>query len=116
MSVKSFFQQCGYDVYVKSSNQLHICKDKTCMTVEIIMDKNWYTKEYALDHMLIPKNDIRTNSDWVCMTSRDKSQFKIFPMCVVKTAQQVYKESSGSKKDIIYAIDIQFGDKKLYFV
>jgi hypothetical protein len=50
------------------------------------------------------------------MTSRDKSQFKIFPMCVVKTAQQVYKESSGSKKDIIYAIDIQFGDKKLYFV
>ena len=73
------------------------------MSVEFIVDKNWYGKEYALHHMFIPKDDIHTNRDWLCMVSRDGTRYKMFPMSEVRSAEQMY----NSKKQIVYVMPLK---------
>ena len=73
------------------------------MSVEFLVDRNWYGKEYALHHMFIPKDDIHTNSDWLCMLSRDGTGFKMFPMSAVRSAPQMY----SSKQEIMYVMSMK---------
>ena len=120
MSIKAFFQQKGYDVYWILRSKLHICKDKSYMSVEIIIDTNWVSQEYLINDVFIPKHSIHTNCDWLCVMNRDKTNFYIVPMCVVKASQQVSKESNGSMRNILYAMDTQMVQQSnkgaMYFV
>lgn len=75
------------------------------MIAEFIVDKTWYGKRYSLSDIFIPIHDVHTDSEWLCVMNRNRDDYYILPMSVVKSAQIVYNE-----RGFFYAIDARIID------
>ena len=120
MDIGKFFAELGYKVLPMGNNQVLLIKGKVHMTMEIMIDLNWYTFQYPLRELIIYKNRLQTRSDWLCVMNRDRTGFYLLPMCVVLTALQVSRESKRTTKEIMYIVSpslAQYSYKKssLYF-
>jgi hypothetical protein len=115
-----YFGMCGYETFSMGNNQVLIRKGNINMSVEIMVDNNWFGTQYPLRELIIYKNRLQTRNDWLCVTNRDKTEFYIIPMCVVLSALQVSRESKKTTKEIMYIVDTSlaqysYKEGSLYF-
>lgn len=73
--------------------------------MEVMLDRTWYGKRYSLSDIFIPINDIHTDSEWLCVFNRNRDNYYILPMSVVKSAQKVY-----NGREVFYALDSRIID------
>ena len=120
MGLGEFFRLVGYETFTMGNNQVLIRKGNIHMSVEIMVDNNWFGKEYPLRDLIVYKNRLQTRNDWLCVMNRDRTEFYIIPICVVLSALQVSRESKRTTKEIMYIVDTSlaqysYKEGSLYF-
>ena len=120
MDIKEYFRLVGYETFPMGHNQIVIRKQNIHMSVEIMVDNNWFGTQYPLRDLIVYKNRLQTRSDWLCVMNRDTTEFYIIPMCVVLSALQVSRESNKTTKEIMYIVDTSlaqysYKEGSLYF-
>ena len=115
-----FLGMCGYETFPMGHNQVLIRKGNIHMSMEIMVDSNWFGTQYPLRELIIYKNKLQTRSDWLCVMNRDTTEFYIIPMCVVLSALQVSRESKKTTKEIMYIVSpslaqYSYKEGSLYF-